>query len=144
MVTVEGETRAEEPTKMIADREPDPQSSPGAGAGTKSNRQHSTDYTQRRQLKTLCKLDKSLFSQIRAVEENEAWMGKSLTELQFHTTTRELSEMAKGLSYFRYSGAKRKVSVSGGKASLIGRILAWQKARSREKNERITESLDSL
>ena len=72
-------------------------------------------------------IDEGLLRQIRAIVPSD-WEDKTVEELQ-RTTTLKLTEYAKGLLYIRFTGQRKSVSVSGSKAAVIGRILAWQRAR---------------
>ena len=73
------------------------------------------------------RMDEGLLRQIPAVLPSP-WEDKELEELQ-RLTTKELTKLAKGLTYMKFTGQHKRVSVSGSKAAVIGRILAWQTAR---------------
>ena len=78
--------------------------------------------TRARVSRTPVSVDKALFHQIRAVVPSK-WEEKKQDELQ-GLTTGEVSEVTKSLESLKYTGQKRDLSISGSKASIIGRILA--------------------
>ena len=82
-------------------------------------------------------LDKYFLSQIRCVI-NCDWEDKGEQEMQGYTAE-NLRKLSKSLQYYKHSGVKKHVSTSGPKSLLIGRILAWQKARESDRREVRTE-----
>lgn len=84
-------------------------------------------------------LDEGLLRQIRVVESS-AWEDRTTEELQKWTTT-DLTDAAKKFTYTKFNGQRKRVSVSGSKAAVIGRILAWQAARKKGETERARKKI---